>query len=135
MATTPVTTGRSSRAAWLLLVSIALILSSLLQAQAPTPAPARDAQSADRLAVRRVVLYKSGVGYFEHLGRVRGNQNVTIDFTSGQLDDVLKSLTALDLDGGRVTNVGYNSVHSSFPRCAARRSKCDRARPDGRAGC
>jgi hypothetical protein len=56
-----------------------------------------------------VVLYKSGVGYFEHVGRVRGNQNVTIEFTSGQLDDVLKSLTVLDLDGGRVTNVGYNS--------------------------
>jgi hypothetical protein len=34
---------------------------------------------------------------------------VTIDFTSGQLDDVLKSLTTLDLDGGRVSGVSYNS--------------------------
>lgn len=73
-------------------------------AQQP-PASAQDA----RLPVKRVVLYKSGIGYFEHLGRVRGQQDVTIEFTSGQLDDVLKSLTALDLDGGRVASVSYNS--------------------------
>ena len=62
-----------------------------------------------KLPVRRVVLYKNGVGYFEHLGRVRGNQDVTIDFTSGQLNDVLKSLTILDLGKGRITGVSYNS--------------------------
>jgi hypothetical protein len=60
--------------------------------------------------VRRVVLYKNGVGYFEHSGRVTGNQAVTIDFTSSQLDDALQSLTALDLGGGRITGVGYNST-------------------------
>ena len=38
-----------------------------------------------RLPVRRVVLYKNGVGYFEHLGHVRGSQDVHVDFTSGQL--------------------------------------------------
>src|SRR6187455_768958 len=85
-----------------------LILSVFIQAQAPAPKPAAS-QTSDSLPVRRVVLYKSGVGYFEHLGRVRGNQAVTIDFTSGQLDDVLKSLTALDLNGGRVSGVSYNS--------------------------
>lgn len=65
--------------------------------------------AAARLPVRRVVLYKNGVGYFEHLGRVRGSQDVTIDFTSGQLNDVLKSLTILDLGKGRITGVSYNS--------------------------
>ena len=59
--------------------------------------------------MRRVVLYKNGVGYFEHLGRVRGSQDVHIDFTSAQLNDVLKSLTVLDLNGGRITGVDYNS--------------------------
>ncbi len=73
-------------------------------------APQNPAQTTEaRLPVTRVVLYKSGIGYFEHLGRVRGDQDVTIEFTSGQLDDVLKSLTALDLDGGRVGGVSYNS--------------------------
>jgi hypothetical protein len=62
-----------------------------------------------KLPVRRVVLYKNGVGYFEHLGHVRGNQDVHVDFTSTQLNDVLKSLTVLDLSGGRITGVDYNS--------------------------
>jgi len=62
-----------------------------------------------KLPVRRVVLYKNGVGYFEHLGRVRGSQDVHVDFTSVQLNDVLKSLTVLDLSGGRITGVDYNS--------------------------
>src|SRR5260370_24017368 len=66
-------------------------------------------ESAEKLPVRRVVLYKNGVGYFEHLGRVRGSQDVHIDFTSAQLNDVLKSLTVLDLAGGRITGVDYNS--------------------------
>jgi hypothetical protein len=57
-----------------------------------------------------VVLYKSGVGYFEHVGRVRGDQAVTIDLTSGQLDDVLKSLTTADLGNGRVTGITFNST-------------------------
>jgi len=65
--------------------------------------------STGKLPVRRVVLYKNGVGYFEHLGRIRGNQDVHVDFTSAQLNDVLKSLTVLDLSGGRITGVDYNS--------------------------
>ncbi|MGA2600125.1 MAG: carboxypeptidase regulatory-like domain-containing protein [Bryobacteraceae bacterium] len=67
------------------------------------------AQDGNQLPVQRVVLYKNGVGYFEHAGRVQGNQDVTISFTSGQLNDVLKSLTVLDLNGGRISGVGYGS--------------------------
>src|SRR5260370_24700852 len=68
------------------------------------------AQGAEKLPVRRVVLYKIGIGYFEHTGRVTGNQELTIQFTSAQLNDVLKSLTVLDLSGGKISGVGYNSV-------------------------
>ena len=62
------------------------------------------------LPVRKVVLYKNGVGYFEHAGSVSGNQRVTIDFTSPQLNDVLQSLTVLDEGGGRIGGVNYNST-------------------------
>src|SRR5947209_13755158 len=64
----------------------------------------------EKLPVRRVVLYKNGVGYFEHTGQVRGNQDLKIDFTTAQLNDVLKSLTVLDLQGGKITGVSYNSL-------------------------
>jgi len=62
------------------------------------------------LPVRKVVLYKNGVGYFEHAGTVTGNQKVAIDFTSSQLNDVLQSLTVLDEGGGHIAGVNYNST-------------------------
>jgi hypothetical protein len=65
--------------------------------------------SSGKLPVRRVILYKTGVGYFEHQGQVHGDQTMQIDFTSGQLNDVLQSLTILDLNGGRIAGVNYNS--------------------------
>jgi hypothetical protein len=68
------------------------------------------AAAQDRVPIKRVVLYKNGVGYFEHLGQVRDNQDLAVSFTSGQLDDVLKSLTILDLNGGRITGVTYGSA-------------------------
>ncbi len=69
----------------------------------------KEETAATKLPVRRVVLYKGGVGYFEHLGEVHGDQNMRIDFTSSQLNDVLQSLTVLDLNGGRITGIDYDS--------------------------
>ncbi len=60
--------------------------------------------------MRSVALYKNGVGFFEHAGEVSGNQQVTIDFTSEQLNDVLQTLTAIDLNGGKINGAGYNST-------------------------
>jgi hypothetical protein len=89
----------------LLVPSIALGQSS----SAPS-ASAPSAGEAARLPVTRVVLYKNGVGYFEHSGHVRDSQDVNVDFTTAQLNDVLKSLTVLDLGKGRITGVSYNST-------------------------
>ena len=73
------------------------------------PEKSGDESAATKLPVRRVILYKTGVGYFEHLGRIQNDQSIRIDFTSGQLNDVLQSLTILDLNGGRIAGVNYNS--------------------------
>ncbi len=74
------------------------------------PPAAPPAAAEAKLPVRRVVLYKSGVGFFEHVGEVRGDQVVSIELTSGQLDDVLKSLTTVDLGNGRVSGITFNST-------------------------
>ena len=71
--------------------------------------------------MRRVILYKSGVGFFEHVGSVTGTANVTIQFTTAQLNDVLQSLTTLDLDGGSIANISYNSIAPVDQRLAALR--------------
>src|SRR5512134_3866113 len=89
------------RAPLSVVLPLAALHSVVLLGQPPAPAspaqaPPRAAAAIDatppasgRLPVKRVVLYKSGVGYFEHLGRITGSQSVAIDLTSGQLDDVL----------------------------------------------
>ncbi|MGC1449085.1 MAG: DUF4139 domain-containing protein [Candidatus Sulfotelmatobacter sp.] len=87
---------------WLTLVAVS-------SGQSSTP-PANPADPAARLPVTRVILYKNGVGYFEHAGHVHGSQDVNVDFTTAQLNDVLKSLTVLDLGKGRITGVSYNSA-------------------------
>ena len=77
----------------------------------PEAAKAAPADNAlHQLPVRQVILYKNGVGYFQHTGQVTGNQHVAIDFTSAQLNDVLQSLTVLDLGGGHIAGVNYNST-------------------------
>jgi hypothetical protein len=77
------------------------------------------------LPVRRVVLYKNGVGYFEPLCRVRGDQDIHIDFTRIQLNDALASLTVLDLDSGRISGVSYNSTAPFDRRLGALRLPLD----------
>ncbi len=90
---------------------VVLLLASLAVAQnkpgnlpAKSPAaPPASGDSSSRLPVKRVVLYKNGIGYFEHTAHVRGNQDLAIDFTTAQLNDVLKSLTVVDLGEGRIS--------------------------------
>jgi len=74
------------------------------------PAVEPEGNATTSLPIKKIVLYKNGVGYFEHTGCVRGNQDLRIDFTTAQLNDVLKSLTLVDLNGGRIAAVNYNSV-------------------------
>ncbi len=82
-------------------------------------------ETAAELPIRRVVLYKNGVGYFEHQGRVTGSQELNIRFTTAQLNDVLKSLAVVDLGGGKVGGVRYNSVAPLSQRLSTLRLALD----------
>src|SRR5262245_65652095 len=62
------------------------------------------------LTITRVVLYKHGVGYFEREGRVDGDATLALTFKQAEVSDVLKSLTVLDLEGGHVASVSYDST-------------------------
>ncbi|WP_424949719.1 hypothetical protein [Deinococcus sp.] len=50
------------------------------------------------LPIRRVTLYKHGLGFFERRGAVSGEQ-LRLDFQRAAMDDVLKSLVVLDRVG------------------------------------
>ncbi|MBC7783852.1 MAG: DUF4139 domain-containing protein [Burkholderiales bacterium] len=70
-------------------------------------APVAAAQQA--LPVKSVVLFSSGVGYFEHFGPIKGDGNTELRFKTAQINDILKSLVLQDMDGGKVSTVQYPS--------------------------
>ena len=72
---------------------------------ASTPAPGAMVE----IPVREVVLFSSGVGYFQHQGSVSGSASAELRFKTAQINDILKSLVLQDLDGGRVGVVTYPS--------------------------
>ncbi len=78
------------------------------QVAAPAPPPATKPETA-QVPVREVVLFSSGVGYFEHFGTVHGDAATELRFKKEQINDILKSLLVEDLDGGKVTSVTYGS--------------------------
>jgi hypothetical protein len=54
------------------------------------------AEAAEVLPLRRVSLFSSGVGYFEHDGTVDGPADIVLAFPVGAVNDVLKSLVIND---------------------------------------
>jgi len=87
-------------------VSVFALLSFAAQAVAQGPvAPT----ATTNVPVKSVMLFSSGVGYFEHAGSVRGDGSTELRFKTSQINDILKSLVLQDLDGGRVTTITYPS--------------------------
>ena len=72
---------------------------------------AASAPAAD-LPIRQVILYKSGVGYFERAGRLGPGEGARLDFKASEMNDVLKSLTLEDRAGGKVNGLRYDSSES-----------------------
>lgn len=72
---------------------------------------------AQDLPVTRVVLFSSGVAYFEHMGAVKGDATVSLPFSTSEVDDVLKSLVVWDAasGGGSATSGGVASPSVSYP--------------------
>jgi hypothetical protein len=61
------------------------------------------------LPISEVVLYSSGVGYFQRDGQIDGRAEVELRFKTDSINDLLKSMVVQDFDGGRVTTVTYGS--------------------------
>jgi hypothetical protein len=61
------------------------------------------------IPIREIILYKSGVGYFERAGTLSAGESARLDFKATDMNDVLKSLTLQDRNGGKVTGLRYDS--------------------------
>ena len=72
-------------------------------------ASATYAADTSSLPLSKIVLYSSGVGYFQHDGTVRDRAQVDLRFNVNQVNDLLKSLVIQDSGGGKVASVSYGS--------------------------
>ena len=98
--------GRPARAT-IRATALATALAGLLA----SPAAAL-AENVNREAVplEKVVVFTSGVGYFQHGGEVEGDTTVQLDFQTDEINDLLKSMVVQDLSGaGAAPTVNYAS--------------------------
>ncbi len=65
-------------------------------------------KGADTLPIKQVVLFNSGVGYFQREGEIDGNVRIQLSFPVGDINDLLKSLVLQD-SKGRIGTVNYDS--------------------------
>src|SRR5262245_43944990 len=65
--------------------------------------------TAEQLPIGQVVLFSSGVGYFQREGFVEGTQRIDLTFPVQDINDLIKSMTLRDLDGGHISAVSYDS--------------------------
>jgi len=72
----------------------------------PWPALADDGMA---LPLSKIVLYSSGVGYFQHDGTVNNRTQLDLRLHANQINDMLKSLVVQDFGGGKVSTVTYGS--------------------------
>ncbi len=63
------------------------------------------------LPITHMTLYKHGIGFFQRRARLSG-QAVSLTFRVEEMNDVLKSLTAIDWGDGQVLGVEYPSPQS-----------------------
>jgi hypothetical protein len=75
----------------------------------PLTAVCMAAALAADIPIHEVVLYKSGVGYFERAGMLSPGESARLDFKASDMNDVLKSLTLEDRNGGKVSGLRYDS--------------------------
>lgn len=88
--------------------------------QAEAAARDRSAPTADQVVpIRKITLYRSGVGYFERAGEVVDSAVVQLRFKTEQINDILKSMVLLDLSGGKIESVSYGSKEPLAKRLAS----------------
>src|SRR5437879_6006042 len=110
--------GRTIMRRWQLAACLAAVGVAVLAGFFVAPALVRakageKVQEEARLAalpISQVVLFSSGVGYFQREGSVEGDTRVDLSFDVRDINDLLKSMVLRDLDKGHITAVSYDSL-------------------------
>jgi hypothetical protein len=79
------------------------------QAMAQQNAEKKADKDDNALPLNKVVMFNSGVGYFEHRGDVEGDTKIDLQFRVEDINDLLKSMILEDRGGGKISTVTYGS--------------------------
>jgi hypothetical protein len=90
-------------------VAAVALAPALLRARPAAGQPDEPPARAAQLPIGQVVLFSSGVGYFQREGTIEGDARVDLSFPTTDVNDLLKSMVLRDLDGGHVSAVSYDS--------------------------
>jgi hypothetical protein len=82
---------------------------ALLAIAATSLAARAEGPQATNLPLKRVVVFSSGVAFYEHAGQIEGDAKLEMKFKTTDINDLLKSMVVQDLDGGQVSTVTYAS--------------------------
>jgi hypothetical protein len=78
-------------------------------ATASQPVMGQSRPDKAELPVSRIVLFSSGVGYYQREGQVDGNSRIDLQFHTHNINDLLKSLVLQDQGGGQISTVSYDN--------------------------
>jgi hypothetical protein len=100
---------------WLAPVAVGAAALAAFLALRPSPSTAKDknegspAASAPALPINKVILFSSGVGYFERQAAIEGNARIDLTFQVRDINDLIKSMVLFD-EKGVVSAVSYDSL-------------------------
>lgn len=102
---------KQSARMWVVGLAIALLAfeGSLAWAQQEASDAQRKTTGKSELPLASVVLFNSGVGFYEHRAEIDGNAEIEMRFRVEEINDLLKSMVLQDLGGGRISTVTYAS--------------------------
>ena len=100
---------------WLAPVAVGAAALAAFVALRPTATTAQDkkdpapAASGPALPINKVILFSSGVGYFERQAAIEGNARIDLTFQVRDINDLIKSMVLFD-EKGVVSAVSYDSL-------------------------
>ncbi len=90
---------RQNSRLWQVLLLAALLFASPIQGEEATAT----------VPLVKVVMFNSGVGFFERRAEIEGDVRVDLKFNVDDVNDLLQSMVLQDLGGGSITTVTYAS--------------------------
>mgnify|MGYP000103033676 CR=1 FL=1 len=91
------------------LIPITIIIVQLVTLSALGEAKMEIERNNSYSTIKKVVLFNTGIGYFERNVMIKNGTPLKLTFKSDEINDVLKSIVFFDVKGGKIERIDYPS--------------------------